>query len=75
VLAKQKGQKFNSLEITNVVSKRFLGIPFINITANSRHIQQGIGLLPAKDSALRMPVAAPNKEMATKRHTALIPSS
>src|SRR5207253_4975933 len=30
VLAKQKGQKFNSLEITNVVSKRFLGIPFIN---------------------------------------------
>jgi len=75
VLAKQKGQKFNSLEITNVVSKRFLGIPFIDITAHSRHIQQGIGLVPAKDSALRMPVAAPNKEMATKRNTALIPSS
>src|SRR6266481_1735658 len=75
VLAKQKGQKFNSLEITNVVSKRFLGIPFINITAHSRHIQQGIGLLPAKDSALRMTVAAPNKEMATKRYAALIPSS
>src|SRR5438128_6544648 len=46
VLAKQKGQKFNSLEITNVVSKWFLGIPFINITANLRHIQQGIGLVP-----------------------------
>src|SRR5437879_8284237 len=75
VLAKQKGQKFNSLEITNVVSKRFLGIPFINITAHSRHIQQGMGLVPATDSALRMPVAAPNKEMATKRYTALIPSS
>src|SRR5260370_41579728 len=75
VLAKQKGQKFNFLEITNVVSKRFLGIPFIDITSHSRHIQQGIGLLPAKDSALRMPVAAPNKEMATKRNTALIPSS
>jgi hypothetical protein len=75
VLAKQKGQKFNSLEITNVVSRRFLGIPFINITAHSRHIQQGIGLVPVKDSALRMPVAAPNKEMATKRYTALIPSS
>src|SRR6267142_4839849 len=28
VLAKQEGQKFNSLEITKVVSKRFLGIPF-----------------------------------------------
>jgi hypothetical protein len=75
VLAKQEGQKFNSLEIAKVVSKRFLGIPFINITAHSRHIQQGIGLVPAKDSALRMPVAAPNKEMATKRYTALIPSS
>jgi hypothetical protein len=75
VLAKQKGQKFNSLEITNVVSKRFLGIPFINITAHSRHIQQGISLVPAKDSALRMTVAAPNKEMATKRYAALIPSS
>src|SRR5437016_8621598 len=75
VLAKQEGQKFNSLEISNVVSKRFLGIPFINITAHSRHIQQDIGLVPATDSALRMTVAAPNKEMATKRYTALIPSS
>src|SRR5882762_4232514 len=63
VLAKQEGQKFNSLEITNVVSKRFLGIPFISITAHSRHIQQDIGLVPATDSALRMAVAAPNKEM------------
>src|SRR5438094_9668539 len=75
VLAKQKGQKFNSLEITSVVSKWFLGIPFINITAHLRHIQQGIGLVPAKGSALRMPVGAPNKEMPTKRYTALIPSS
>src|SRR5881628_3749326 len=57
VLAKQKGQKFNSLEITNVVSKRFLGIPFINITAHSRHIQQGIGLVPAKEFVPTMPVA------------------
>ena len=75
VLAKQDGQKFNSLEISNVVSKRFLGIPFLNITVHSRHIQQDIGLVPATDSALRMTVAAPNKEMATKRYTALIPSS
>src|SRR6266853_4353537 len=44
VLAKQAGQKFNSLEITQVVSKRFLGIPFMSLTAHSRHIQQGIGL-------------------------------
>src|SRR5467141_2367370 len=32
VLAKQVGQKFNCLEITKVVSKRFLGIPFMSVT-------------------------------------------
>jgi hypothetical protein len=74
VLAKQKGQKFNSLEITIVVSKRFLGIPFMSVTAHSRHIQQGIGLVPAKDFVLRMP-AAPNGEVATKQYVALISSS
>src|SRR5713101_1903770 len=74
VLAKQEGQKFNSLEITKVVSKRFLGIPFMSITAHSRHIQQGIGLVPEKDFVLRMP-AAPNREVATKQYTALISSS
>jgi hypothetical protein len=46
MLAKQEGQKFNSLEITRVVSKRFLGIPFLKVAAHSRHIQQGIGLVP-----------------------------
>src|SRR5437870_10092746 len=61
VLAKQEGQKFNSLEITKVVSKRFLGIPFMSVTAHSRHIQQGIGLVPAKDFVLRMP-AAPDRK-------------
>src|SRR6266568_6650161 len=74
VLAKQKGQKFNSLEITNVISKRFLGIPFINITAHSRHIQQGIGLVSAKEFVPTMPVAAPTKEVATKQFAALISS-
>ena len=74
VLAKREGQKFNSLEITKVVSKRFLGIPFMSVTAHSRHIQQGIGLVPAKDYVLRMP-AAPNGEVAIRHYTALISSS
>ena len=74
VLAKQEGQKFNSLEITKIVSKRFLGIPFMSITAHSRHIQQGIGLASAKDFVLRTP-AAPKGEVATKQYTALSPSS
>ena len=74
VLAKQEGQKFNSLEITKVVSKRFLGIPFMSVTAHSRHIQQGIGLVSAKDSVLRMP-AVPKGEVAAKQYVALISSS
>src|SRR6266436_7531722 len=74
MLAGQGGQKFNSLEITKVISKRFLGIPFMSVTAHSRHIQQGMGLVPAKDFVLRMP-AAPNGEVATRQYAALISSS
>lgn len=46
VLARQDEQnfKFNSLEFTKVVSKRFLGIPVMRVTAHSRCIQQGFGL-------------------------------
>jgi hypothetical protein len=87
ILAKRTGQKFNWLEITKVVSKRFLGIPFISVTAHSRHIQQGMGLVPAKDFVLRMPAAAAPEsrlggggeqqhgEVATRQTTALISSS
>ncbi len=87
VLAKQEGQKFNSLEITKAVSKRFLGIPFMSVTAHSRHIQQRIGLVPAKDFVLRMPVAEMSESglasgrkehhavVATKQYTAVISSS
>ena len=87
VLAKQKGQQFNSLEITKVVSKRFIGIPFMSVAAHSRHIQQGIRLAPAKDFVLRMLVAAaPESELssggerhhggvATRQYAAVISSS
>jgi hypothetical protein len=86
VLAKQEKQ-FNSLEITRVVAKRFLGIPFMSVAAHTRHIQQGICLVPAKDISSRMAVPAalessPNSEreqgyaeVITKPHTALISSS
>jgi len=86
VLVKQEKQ-FNSLEITKVVSKRFLGIPFmLSVAAHSRHIQQSICLVPAKDFVLGMPVPAPESrlgssseqrhaEVITKPHTALISSS
>ena len=53
VLAKQSVQ-FNCLEITKVVSKRFLGIPFMSVAAHTRHIQQDICLVAGKRSALGM---------------------
>jgi len=86
VLAKQERQKFNCVEITKVVSKRFLGLPFVSVTAHFRHIQQGICLGPAKDFVLRMPTAASESglgsggeqrhaEVATKQYVALISTS
>jgi hypothetical protein len=64
ILAKQEKQ-YNSLEITRVVSKRFLGIPFmLSIAAHSRHIQQSICLVPAKDFPLGMTVpSAPESKL------------
>src|SRR6266403_1205474 len=59
ILAKQEGQRFklNSLEITKIASKWFLGIPLLRVTAHSRHIQLGIALIPAKH-VLQRPIAA-----------------
>ena len=57
VLAKQEKQ-FNSLEIASVVPKRFLGLPFMSVVAHTRHIQQGICLVPAKDFVLEKLVPA-----------------
>ena len=74
VLARQGGREFNSLEIAKVVSKRFLGIPFVSITAHFRHIQEGIGLGPIQDAVWKLS-AAPNGRGLTQQHTALISSS
>jgi len=40
ILAKVKRLNFNSLEITGVAAKRFLGVPYTTVSAHSRHIQQ-----------------------------------
>jgi hypothetical protein len=39
MLADLKGRKFNSLEVTVLASKAFLGVIFLNIAANPRHFQ------------------------------------
>ena len=45
ILAKRANDKFNSFEITAIVSRSFLGVPFTTFTAHSRQIQQHIALI------------------------------
>ncbi len=49
ILAKLKSERFNSLEITQVHSQRFLGVPYASVSARSRHIQESVFLFRAKD--------------------------
>jgi hypothetical protein len=37
-------KNFNCLEITRVVAKRSLGLPYVRVSAHSRHIQEGQAL-------------------------------
>jgi hypothetical protein len=39
ILAKTKLQNFNSLEVTGIVAKRFLGLPYATVSAHPRHLQ------------------------------------
>jgi len=74
-LARLDRLKFNSLEITTVVSNRFLGIPFTSVSIHSRHIHEAISLVPTKEFVLSMPAPAPMGEALTKSQVAMITSS
>ena len=39
-----KRSRFNSLEITAIADKRFLGLPYLQLSANSRQMQEGMSL-------------------------------
>ncbi len=41
LLAQTQMQHFNCLEVTQILKKHFLGIPYVSIAAHSRHIQDG----------------------------------
>lgn len=40
ILRKERHQSFNGLEVTGIVSKRFLGVPYVVVSAHSRHVQR-----------------------------------
>ncbi len=48
IMARLKSRNFNCVEIAQVAEKRFMGIPYVTVTAHSRHIQQSWVLSRAK---------------------------
>jgi len=44
ILAKVKQQHFNGLEITAIVARHFLGVPYVTVSAHSRHLQHSSNL-------------------------------
>jgi len=40
ILGKVSRQHFNGLEVTGIVAKRFLGLPYAIVSAHSRHVQR-----------------------------------
>jgi len=40
ILEKVRQQNFNCFEVTGIVAKRFLGVPYATVSGHSRHIQQ-----------------------------------
>jgi len=44
ILNKVRSQHFNSLEVTAIVGRHFLGMPYVTVSAHSRHMQQSCNL-------------------------------
>jgi len=51
VLARLKSERFNSLEITQVAARRFLGLCHMTVSAHARHVQESAFLFQAKQLA------------------------
>ena len=60
ILAKVKLQHFNGLEVTELVARHFLGVPYVTMSAHSRHLQHSCNL----DSAEARQTARDNAEWA-----------
>jgi hypothetical protein len=60
IFEKVKLQHYNGIEITGIVAKRFLGVPYAVVTAHSRHVQRSCYL----DSADARQVSQHNAEWA-----------
>ena len=45
LIAEVKSQHCNSIEITRVVDKSFLSVPYVSVSAHLRHLQKGLVFL------------------------------
>jgi hypothetical protein len=52
LLARTRLRHFNCMQVSQVVKKRFLGIPYVSIVAHSLHIQQGHMLQSSEERSL-----------------------
>jgi hypothetical protein len=71
ILTKHGNDQLNSIEITSIVSRRVLGIPFTTFTAHSRQIQQRVALIPEARFASSVPATAFVAGPAAKQQPAL----
>jgi hypothetical protein len=60
ILAKVKPLHFNGLEVTAIVARQFLGVPYVTVTVHSRHMQHSCNL----DSAEARQTSHDNAEWA-----------
>jgi hypothetical protein len=60
ILAKVELQRFNGLEVTEIVARHFLGVPYVTMSAHSRHLQRSCNL----DSAEARQTSQDNEEWA-----------
>jgi hypothetical protein len=44
IIANVTSQKFNCLELTQLATNSFLGMPYVNVSAHARHIQKSSAL-------------------------------
>ena len=44
ILTKVKRQHFNAVEVSAIVARHFLGVPYVTVSAHSRHLQHSSNL-------------------------------
>lgn len=74
MLMRRADKELNSLEVTEIASRHFLGIPFTTFTAHSRHVQERVGLDPESTPFFSAP-SIPVSESAAKQKPALVSRS